>query len=294
MTIEALTQFMLSQGPSQAVVSLEWDSIWTLNKKIIDPVAPRHWAVVKKNNVPVTIQGGPQTLEVKSIPKHKKNADVGVKKTTYSSSILVEQEDAASFEDQEEITLMDWGNAIVRSKVVDTSGLVTSIEMELNLEGDFRKTKKKITWLASPTQDHPLPTVSLVDFDYIITKKKLEETDDVADFVTPVSEFKEEAYADANALELTRGEIMQFERKGYYVFDQSVNGVLEFFKIPDGKAAGIASKANNVAATPPVVNTTAAKPYFESKMYHMEKIYGDDAIPEVETRMYKMQSVYQV
>lgn len=49
MTIEALTQFMLSQGPSQALVSLEWDSIWTLNKKIIDPVAPRHWAIVKKN-----------------------------------------------------------------------------------------------------------------------------------------------------------------------------------------------------------------------------------------------------
>lgn len=47
MTVEALTQFMLSQGPSQAVVSLEWDSIWSLNKKIIDPIAPRHWAVHK-------------------------------------------------------------------------------------------------------------------------------------------------------------------------------------------------------------------------------------------------------
>jgi glutamyl/glutaminyl-tRNA synthetase len=47
MTIEALTQFMLSQGPSQAVVSMEWDAIWTLNKKIIDPIAPRYWAIVK-------------------------------------------------------------------------------------------------------------------------------------------------------------------------------------------------------------------------------------------------------
>jgi len=47
MTVEALTQFMLSQGPSQAVVSLEWDSIWSLNKKAIDPIAPRHWAILK-------------------------------------------------------------------------------------------------------------------------------------------------------------------------------------------------------------------------------------------------------
>lgn len=44
-------------------------------------------------------------MEVKSIPKHKKNADVGFKKTTYSSSIFVEQEDAASFEDQEEVNV---------------------------------------------------------------------------------------------------------------------------------------------------------------------------------------------
>jgi glutamyl-tRNA synthetase len=39
---------MLAQGPSQAVVSLEWDSIWALNKKVIDPVAPRFWSIVKE------------------------------------------------------------------------------------------------------------------------------------------------------------------------------------------------------------------------------------------------------
>ena len=49
MTIEALTQYMLIQGPSQAVTSLEWDAIWTTNKKVIDPVAPRFWAVAKKD-----------------------------------------------------------------------------------------------------------------------------------------------------------------------------------------------------------------------------------------------------
>lgn len=47
LSVEALTQFMLAQGPSQAVVSLEWDSIWTANKKVIDPIAPRFWAILK-------------------------------------------------------------------------------------------------------------------------------------------------------------------------------------------------------------------------------------------------------
>lgn len=45
MTIEALKQYMLSQGPSQATVLLEWDGIWATNKKVIDPIAPRYWAV---------------------------------------------------------------------------------------------------------------------------------------------------------------------------------------------------------------------------------------------------------
>lgn len=49
LTVEALRQFMLAQGPSQAIVSLEWDTLWTLNKKIIDPVAPRFWAIAKSN-----------------------------------------------------------------------------------------------------------------------------------------------------------------------------------------------------------------------------------------------------
>lgn len=35
----------------------EWDKIWTINKRIIDPVAPRHTAVTTAGRVPVTITG---------------------------------------------------------------------------------------------------------------------------------------------------------------------------------------------------------------------------------------------
>lgn len=49
LTIEALRQYMLAQGPSQAQLTLEWDNIWTTNKRIIDPIAPRHSAVLKDN-----------------------------------------------------------------------------------------------------------------------------------------------------------------------------------------------------------------------------------------------------
>lgn len=56
-------------------------------------------------SVPVTINGGPDGVEIKTLPLHKKNPEVGEKQTIYSSTILLEQEDAASFEDQEEVRL---------------------------------------------------------------------------------------------------------------------------------------------------------------------------------------------
>ncbi|KAJ6502218.1 glutamate-tRNA ligase [Mycena sanguinolenta] len=286
LTVEALQQFMLAQGPSQAVLLLQWDLIWATNKKIIDPVAPRHWAIVTKGMVPVTISGGPASPEIKVLPKHKKNPDAGEKKTVYTSAILVEQEDAISFDDQEEITLMDWGNAIVRSKTKNAAGEITAIEMELHLEGDFRKTKKKITWLSQSTSTHPLTPVTLLDYDYLITKMKIEENDTLADFVTPVTEFRTDALTDANVGDLKKGEIMQFERKGYYIFDGVVDGKMEFILIPDGRAASLASKAGTPAPTP-----QGEAPI--TKMYAMEKVYGDEVKAEGGSTMYKVENVYK-
>ncbi|KAL0581100.1 glutamate--tRNA ligase [Marasmius crinis-equi] len=300
LTVEALRQFMLLQGPSQAIVSLEWDTIWALNKKVIDPIAPRHWAIIEEKKVPVTIKGGPASPEVKTLPKHKKNPEVGDKKTVYTSTILLDQEDAASFDDQEEITLMDWGNAYVRSKAVDASGTVTSVELELHLEGDFKKTKKKITWLAQSTSEHPLIPVTLLDYDYLITKKKLEENDNVKDFITPVTEFRETALADANVKDLKKGDYLQFERKGYFIFDgeNKEDGRLEFIRIPDGKAAGLASKAG-APATPAASQSVPKHPHSAeaaaanaSSMYKVNSVYGETVHPEVPTTMYKVDSIY--
>lgn len=184
---------------------------------------------------------------------------------------------------------MDWGNAIVRSKTTNAAGEITAIEMELHLDGDFRKTKKKITWLSQSTATHPLTPVVLIDYDYLITKKKLDENDNVADFVTPVTEFRQDALADANVSDLKKSDVMQFERKGYFVFDGVVNGTLEFVKIPDGRAASLASKAGVPAA--PVVETPQTAPI--TKMYTTEKVYGDEVKADGGTTMYKVENVYK-
>ncbi|KAI8644389.1 tRNA synthetases class I, catalytic domain-containing protein [Parasitella parasitica] len=244
LTIEALKQYILMQGASQNTLLLEWDKLWALNRKIIDPVAPRYVAVLKEGVVVCNVAGA--AAEVKELPLHKKNAELGNKKTHFGPHIYLDQEDAKTLEEGEEVTLMDWGNVFVRKIAKDGQGEVTSIDLELHLDGDFKKTKKKLTWLA---KDEDATDILLLDYDYLISKKKVEDGDEVKDLVTPVSEFKLPAIADGNTKNLKKGDIIQFERKGYFILDATATATepAHFIRIPDGKAASMASKADTSA-----------------------------------------------
>ena len=59
---------------------------------------------------------GVTSHEEKQVLKHKKNPELGNKITLYDPVVYLEQADAQTFGDNEEITLMDWGNVFVRSK----------------------------------------------------------------------------------------------------------------------------------------------------------------------------------
>ena len=92
MTVEALRHYILMQGASQKSVELEWDKIWAMNKQVVDPVAPRHTALVLDGIVPVNVLGQGVTPYTKMMPKHKKNVEVGMKRTTYSGELYLEIE----------------------------------------------------------------------------------------------------------------------------------------------------------------------------------------------------------
>lgn len=235
MTVEGLRNFILSQGPSKNIINMEWSTIWAMNKKIIDPIAPRHTAIDSTNAVPVLLSNCPATVATEEKPKHKKNPEVGQKKVLYTNNVLVEQADAQAFAEGEEVTFMDWGNVII-NKIHKEGDVVKSIDADLHLEGDFRKTEKKVTWLAN-TNDKV--EVELIDFDHLITKDKLDEGDNFEDFITPDTEFKSRAFADVNVRDLKKGDVIQFERKGYYRVDKDLaeDKELVFFTIPDGKTA---------------------------------------------------------
>ena len=63
---------------------MTWDKLWAINKKVIDPVAPRHVALDKRGLVRVVIEG--TKLEAKPYSLHPKNADVGTKQVYLPST----------------------------------------------------------------------------------------------------------------------------------------------------------------------------------------------------------------
>jgi glutamyl-tRNA synthetase len=235
LTVPALREFMLKQGPSRNAVTMDWTILWATNKKAIDPVAPRHTAVETKHLVVAAIGGGPEVPYSEEKPKHPKNAAVGTKSVTYSSTALIDQADAVSFSLNEEITLMNWGNAIVRDIARD-GATVVRLQLELNVGGDFRKTQKKVTWLAK--EGSSLVDAELWEFDYLLTKDALGKDDKLDEFLATNTATMTEALCDANLATVEANSIIQLERKGYFRVDkaagQGPHGRAVLFKIPTG------------------------------------------------------------
>ena len=272
LTIEALREFIMEQGASKNVMLLEWDKLWSINKKVIDPVAPRYTALSKEGVCAVELIGGPAEAYAQETPLHRKDESIGKKTVWFSSKILLEQEDAAALEDNEEVTLMNWGNAIVRSIRRDATGCVLSVQMQLHLEGDFKKTKKKLTWLA---QRPDLVTLELVEFDFLITKKKLEEEDDFEQFVNPQTEFRTATCGEPALVALQKGAIIQLERRGFYVVDTVGDASHPFvlLSIPDGRAKAMSTLSTKVAPTCCAVRDGAKPtPPVANSMYAMRPI----------------------
>ncbi|KAF6254122.1 tRNA synthetases class I, catalytic domain-containing protein [Scenedesmus sp. NREL 46B-D3] len=234
--VEALREFILSQGASKNVTYQEWDKIWTINKKLIDPVCPRHTAVAGAGKVLLTLEGAPSSPESSSIAKHKKNADAGSKTLLKLDRVWLDQADGQEVKEGEEVTLMDWGNAIIKSVSKAPDGQVTGLSGQLHLAGDFKKTRLKLTWLADVPELVPL---TLTDFDYLIMKKKVEEDDDFEQLVSPDTKLETAAVGDVNMASLKKGDILQLERKGYFICDVPYGGSADkpavLLSIPDGR-----------------------------------------------------------
>ena len=217
LTVEALQQFIIAQGSSRSVVFMEWDKIWAFNKKVVDPVVPRHSTVDKAYHVTVTVAG--VTAGSHMAARHPKNAEVGEKKVWTGPQVVIDGADAEQLKVGENATFINWGNILIKKVNKGTDGKVTSVEAEQNLENkDFKKTLK-LTWLCADQEQSPSTPTLLIYYDHIITKAILEKDDDFKNFVGTKTKHEVEMLGDPELKSLKKGDTVQVQRRGFFICD---------------------------------------------------------------------------
>ncbi|XP_054900914.1 bifunctional glutamate/proline--tRNA ligase isoform X2 [Poeciliopsis prolifica] len=240
MTVDGLKQFIAAQGGSRSVVNMEWDKIWSFNKKVIDPVAPRYTALSSSYVVPVSVPEA--TEEMKEVAKHPKNEEIGLKEVWFGPRVLIEGADAETLTEGETVTFINWGNLVITKINKASNGKVASMEARLDLDNkDYKKTTK-ITWLAE-TSSAPVLPVICVNYQPLITKAVITKDDDFKEYINKNSKLEEKMLGDPCLKSLKKGDIIQLQRRGFYICDQpyepvSPNSCKEspciLFYIPDG------------------------------------------------------------
>ncbi|XP_072237126.1 bifunctional glutamate/proline--tRNA ligase isoform X2 [Leuresthes tenuis] len=269
MTVDGLKQFIAAQGGSRSVVNMEWDKIWAFNKKVIDPVAPRYTALSSSYVVPVSVPEA--TEEMKEVAKHPKNPEVGMKEIWYGPRVMIEGADAETFSEGEVVTFINWGNLIITKINKGADGKVVSLEARLNLDNkDYKKTTK-ITWLAD-TNSAPLLPAICVNYQPLISKAVITKDDDFKEYINKNSKLEEKMLGDPCLKNLKKGDIIQLQRRGFYICDESYEPVSPnsckespcvLIYIPDGHTkemptAGSKDKSKSQAPSNTPATTTKA------------------------------------
>lgn len=260
MTIEGLKEFIIAQGSSRSVVNMEWDKIWSFNKKVIDAIAPRYVALESSSLIPVRVAG---TVEqATTAQKHPKDPSIGTKTVWVGPKILIEAADADVLKEGENATFINWGNLVIK-KVNRENGVIVSVDAETNLSNtDYKKTLK-VTWLVA-TVKSPLTPVVCVYFDHLINKGVLGKDEDFKNFIGHNTRSEVAMLGDDELKTLKTSDIIQVQRKGFFRVDEpykeaSLSSCKEspvvLFSVPDGhskEAAVLPTAAKNAKAATPM------------------------------------------
>ena len=245
LTIEALTEFILSQGASLSLTNMSMAKLWNFNKKIIDDIAPRYTCISNQSYAVHVVDGMDGIDSVQKRNLHPKNPALGTKDVHFAGKFLIEAADAILLGDNEEFTLLDWGNAVVVNKDDDKKML----KVKLNLAGNVKTTKRKVSWAVAHEKS---PVVKLINIGNLITveslpqkKKKKGKQDNAADDTPEVDwktlinpDLKQETLCCGEAAMngLKKGTKLQIVRRGFFtVIDDSQSDSLVLVDIPDGK-----------------------------------------------------------
>lgn len=173
---------------------MEWDKIWSMNRKNIDGIAGKFTCVEKAKTSVLTITNVAEGTNITTHPIHPKNESLGTKPVFFGKKVFLESDDVVTLKEDQKVTLMRFGNVkITKISEKDKDGNFTLEGESLPEDKDF-KTTVKLTWLiADPSV---LSTVQLIEYGHLLTKQSLEDEDKLEDFINYNSKFVTEAWAE--------------------------------------------------------------------------------------------------
>ena len=248
--MKTLVAFMLEQGPSKNTNLQEWDKLWALNKKNLDPISRRFVAIADEKQAKMVITNADEIdLTTCTVPLHPKKKEAGEKPLHKSKEIKLEYDDAVLVSEGEKLTIMKWGNFVVEKKtILEDGGIV--LEGRATLDDKNFKGTKKLTWL--PMDEHLLVDATFLEFGHLLKVHKVEENDVFEDCVNHENKFETPAKAEATIKCLQEGAYIQFERRGFFRLDKisTRNGKVnyEFILIPDGRTKNISTLTSKINA----------------------------------------------
>ena len=202
----------------------------------------------KETAVKVEIEGMGDEVSALSIPLHPKDSSFGDCVVSVYKELLIERADAKNFKEGDTVTFLRLGNVKIKSLVKDKSGNVTLIKAVEDLANRNYKKTSKVAWVANVKN---LVEVRKVEFDFLITKKKLEKGDELEDFLTSKKNPTKAVtvmLADPQIKRLKRNDFLQVYRVGYFRCDKAFSSgddCLEMFLIPDGKQKAMSVLGTN-------------------------------------------------
>ncbi|XP_014601281.1 PREDICTED: bifunctional glutamate/proline--tRNA ligase [Polistes canadensis] len=283
MTVEGLKQFIIAQGSSRSVVFMEWDKIWSFNKKVIDPIAIRYTALDYDNTVPVNVLNSKE--EWVTVRNHPKDPSLGTKRVRVGSKLLIEKDDAEALIEGQNATFVNWGNLKIEA-IHKKNGGIESIDARLNLSDENYKNTLKITWLPAPQNSKHLIPCYAVYFDHIISKPILGKDDDFKDFVAKDTRVEIRMLGESELNRVKKGEIIQLQRKGFFRCDIPYADRSPFcckeqplilFHIPDGHTA---SKSVKTSAVDIKGSTVDKKPSVSKASSKGNAVYNKPSLPK--------------
>mmetsp|Transcript_3500 Transcript_3500/g.3862 ORF Transcript_3500/g.3862 Transcript_3500/m.3862 type:complete len:650 (-) Transcript_3500:109-2058(-) len=257
--LEALRMFTLSQGASKNVVNMEWNKFWAENKKELDKDAKRYMAIDTTRHVKMIMEDDVGENEYKLTAYHPKDPSLGKRVVRLGKEVMLEQIDTEGMVVGEQIVLMRWGVVEITGVQTNDAGVITELTGKVKPDGNVKEAKRKLSWLCCPQipgtvrkNSHPTTIpCELHEFDNLITKEKLEETDNFEDFINPHTLATTIVHGDVGLRNLKKGEVIQLERRGYYRVDEPYVGndrkPLVLFMVPDGKSKAMGGLKGKLA-----------------------------------------------